>query len=38
MHAIDARLIVYENMREAPKLLGLVIQNNDIVERVLSFF
>ena len=36
--AIDARLTVYENMREAPKLLGLVIQNDDIVERVLSFF
>jgi hypothetical protein len=36
--AIDARLTVYENMREAPKLLGLVIQSDDIVERVLSFF
>jgi hypothetical protein len=36
--AINARLTVYENMREAHKLLGLVIQNNDIVQRVLSFF
>jgi hypothetical protein len=36
--AINARLTVYENMREAPKLLGLVIANDDIVERVLSYF
>ena len=36
--AIDARLAVYENLREAPKLLGLIIQIDDIVDRVLSFF
>ncbi len=36
--AIDARLNTYENMSEAPTLIELVIQNDDIVQRVLSFF
>ncbi len=36
--AIDARLNIYENMSEAPTLIELVIQNDDIVQRVLSFF
>ncbi len=36
--AIDARLNIYENMSEAPMLIELVIQNDDIVQRVLSFF
>jgi hypothetical protein len=36
--AIEARLNIYENMSEAPTLIELVIQNDDIVQRVLSFF
>ena len=36
--AIDARLNIYENMSEAPMLIELVIENDDIVQRVLSFF
>ncbi len=36
--AINAKLTVYEYMSEAPMLLELVIQNDDIVQHVLSFF
>jgi len=36
--AIDARLNIYENLSETPSLIELVIQNDDIVQRVLSFF
>jgi hypothetical protein len=36
--AIDARLNNYENMSEAPMLIELVIRNDDIVQRILSFF
>ena len=34
---IDAKLSVYESLSEDPEFLGLVIPNNDIVLRVLSF-
>ena len=36
--AIDARLNTYENMSEAPMLLELAIPNDDIVQRILTFF
>ena len=35
--SIDSKLSDYENMSEAPELLGLTMPNNDIVLRILSF-
>ena len=35
---IDSKLTLYEYMIEAPKLLALAIRNDDIVQRILSFF
>ena len=37
LDTIDAKLSVYESLSEDPEFLGLVIPNNDIVLRVLSF-
>ena len=36
--SIDAKLSVYENLSEAPESLELAIPNNDIVQRVLSYY
>ncbi len=35
---IDAKLSIYENLREALELLELGIPNDDIVQRILSYF
>ncbi len=35
--SIDSKPSYYENLSEAPKLLGLAMPNNDIVLRILSF-
>jgi hypothetical protein len=37
LDTINAKLTVYESLREAPAIMGLAIPNNDIVLRVLSF-
>jgi hypothetical protein len=36
--SIDTKLTLYENMSEAPMLLELAIPNDDIVQRILTFF
>jgi hypothetical protein len=36
--SIEYKLTLYENMSGAPKLLELAIPNDDIVQRILSFF